>query len=78
MSVPESDKDHVLTKRGERRVFMFIAVFPDLDDAADLRPARFELSHGSGGQYFATQSATGQGDVYTAAIAPPWRDIELC
>jgi len=27
MSVPDSDKDHVLTKRGERRVFMFIAVF---------------------------------------------------
>lgn len=23
----ESDKDHVLTKRGERRVFLFITVF---------------------------------------------------
>ena len=27
MSSSESDKDHVLTKRGERRVFLFIAVF---------------------------------------------------
>ena len=27
MSASESDKEHVLTKRGERRVFLFIAVF---------------------------------------------------
>ncbi len=27
MSDGASDKDHVLTKRGERRVFLFIAVF---------------------------------------------------
>ena len=27
MSSPESDEAHTLTKRGERRVFLFIAVF---------------------------------------------------
>ena len=27
MSASEDNKDHVLTKRGERRVFLFIAVF---------------------------------------------------
>jgi nitrate reductase NapE len=27
MSVGNSDEDHVLTKRGERRVFLFITVF---------------------------------------------------
>lgn len=27
MSTLGTDKDHVLTKRGERRVFLFIAVF---------------------------------------------------
>lgn len=27
MTSSDSDKDHVLTKRGERRVFLFIAVF---------------------------------------------------
>ena len=27
MSESDSDKEHVLTKRGERRVFLFIAVF---------------------------------------------------
>ena len=27
MTVRKSDEDHVLTKRGERRVFLFIAVF---------------------------------------------------
>ena len=27
MSIGGSDEDHVLTKRGERRVFLFIAVF---------------------------------------------------
>ena len=27
MSVSGSDEDHVLTRRGERRVFLFIAVF---------------------------------------------------
>jgi nitrate reductase NapE len=27
MSISGADKDHVLTKRGERRVFLFITVF---------------------------------------------------
>jgi len=27
MSASGSDQDHVLTKRGERRVFLFVAVF---------------------------------------------------
>lgn len=27
MSASDENKDHVLTKRGERRVFLFIAVF---------------------------------------------------
>lgn len=27
MKIGESDEDHVLTKRGERRVFLFVAVF---------------------------------------------------
>jgi nitrate reductase NapE len=27
MNASDSDEDHVLTRRGERRVFLFIAVF---------------------------------------------------
>jgi nitrate reductase NapE len=27
LSAHQNDKDHVLTRRGERRVFLFIAVF---------------------------------------------------